>query len=88
MQEAPGSTILRVAYMAASTGSESRPTLPDIEVIHVLPDTVEGKDCIDFENFATIAEDRGEIGKRFAASLRSWSDIEAGDRWPDSASAR
>ena len=63
-------------------------TLPDIEVIHVLPDTVEGKDCIDFENFATIAEDRGEIGKRFAASLRSWSAIEAGDRWPDSASAR
>ena len=63
-------------------------TLPDIEVIHVLPDTVEGKDCIDFESFATVAEDRGEIGKRFAASLRSWSAIEAGDRWPDSVSAR
>ena len=63
-------------------------TLPDIEVIHVLPDTLEGKDCIDFERFATVAEDRGEIGKRFAASLRSWSAIEAGDRWPDSVSAR
>ena len=63
-------------------------TLPDIEVIHVLPDTVEGKDCIDFESYATVAEDRGEIGKRFAASLRSWSAIEAEDRWPDSVSAR
>lgn len=62
--------------------------LPDIEVIHVLPDTVKGKDCIDFESFATFAEDRGEIGKRLAASLRSWSAIKAGDRWPDSASAR
>lgn len=64
------------------------PTLPATEVIHVLPDTVEGKDCIDFESFATVAEDRGEIGKRFAESLRSWSSVEAGDRWPDSASAR
>lgn len=63
-------------------------TLPDIEVIHILPDTVKGKDCIDFESFATVTEDRGEIGKRLAASMRSWSAIEAGDRWPDSASAR
>ena len=63
-------------------------TLPDIEVIHVLPDTEKGKDCIDFESFATVAEDRGEIGKRLAGSLRSWSAIKAGDRWPDAASAR
>ncbi len=59
-----------------------RRALPDIEVIHVLPKTVKDMDCIDFESFATFVEDRGEIGKRFAASLRSWSAIKAGDRWP------
>ena len=61
--------------------------LPDIEVIHVLPKNVEGKDCVDFESFAAAVEDHGEIGTRFAASLRSWSAIAAGDRWPDAASA-
>ena len=63
------------------------PALPDIEVIHVLPKKVEGKDCIDFESFATAIEDRGEIGRRFATSLRNWSAIKAGDRWADAASA-
>ena len=60
--------------------------LPAIEVIHVLPKTVEFKDCVDFESFAAAIEDHGEIGSRFAASLRSWSAIAAGDRWPDAAS--
>ena len=32
--------------------------LPDIEVIHVLPTAVEGMDCIDFEAFAAVVEDR------------------------------
>jgi hypothetical protein len=61
--------------------------LPDIEVIHVLPTAVEGMDCIDFERFAAVVEDRGLIGRRFAASLRGWSGIKAGDRWPDPAAA-
>lgn len=61
------------------------PALPDIEVIHVLPKIAKDMDCIDFESFATFVEDQGEIGKRFAASLRSWSAIEAGDRWPATA---
>ncbi len=59
--------------------------LPDIEVIHVLPKTKQKMDCIDFESFAAVVEDRGTMGNRFAASLRSWSDIKAGDRWPDNA---
>ena len=52
--------------------------LPDIEVIHVLPETVEGMDCIDFETFADVVEDRGQIGRRFATSLRNWVSVEAG----------
>lgn len=57
--------------------------LPEIEVIHVLPKKVkatEGLDCIDFESFAGVVENRGEIGRRFAASLREWAHVEAGHR--------
>ena len=61
--------------------------LPAIEVIHILPKKVGGKDCVDFESFAAAVEDHGDIGRRFAASLRSWSAIAAGDRWPDAVSA-
>lgn len=43
--------------------------LPDIEMIHVLPMAVEGMDCIDFEGLAAVVEDRGQIGRLFAASL-------------------
>lgn len=62
--------------------------LPDIEVIHVLPAAVKGMDCIDFEGFAAVVEEHGKIGERFAASLRNWSAIKAGDRWPDTAPAK
>ena len=61
--------------------------LPDIEVIHVLPETVEGMDCIDYETFAGVVEDRGQIGRRFATSLRNWLSVEAGERYPDSPAA-
>ena len=57
--------------------------LPKIEVIHVLPKkekATEGMDCICFESFAAVVEDRGELGRRFAASLREWACIEAGHR--------
>lgn len=63
-------------------------TLPGLEIIHVLPCKVEGWDCIDFESFAATTEDRGEIGERFAASLRSWFAVKAGDKWPGSASTQ
>ena len=61
--------------------------LPDIEVIHVLPEAVKGMDCIDFESFAAVVEGRGRIGELFAASLRNWRAIKAGDRWPETATA-
>ena len=61
--------------------------LPDIEVIHVLPETVEGMDCINFETFAGVVEDRGQIGRRFATSLRNWVSVETGDRYLDSPAA-
>ena len=61
--------------------------LPDIEVIHVLPEAVKGMDCIDFESVAAVVESHGRVGKLFAASLRSWSAIKAGDRWSETAPA-
>lgn len=61
--------------------------LPDIEVIHVLPEAVKGMDCIDFESVAAVVEGRGRVGELFAAALRSWSVIKAGDRWPETAPA-
>jgi len=57
--------------------------LPKIAVIHVLPKKVEateGMDCIYFESFAAVVENRGEFGKRFAESLREWACVEAGHR--------
>ncbi len=57
-----------------------RPALPEIAVIHVLPKKVEGMDCIGFESFAAVVENRGEFGRRFAASLREWACLEAGHR--------
>ena len=53
---------------------------PCLEVILVLPMVKEGWNCIDFETFAGIVENRGGIGRRFAASLRKWACIEAGLR--------
>ena len=61
--------------------------VPNIEVIHVLPETVEGMDCIDFETFAGVVENRGQMGRRFAISLRNWASVEAGERYPDSLTA-
>ena len=53
-------------------------TLPRLDVILVLPEPKKGWNCIDFETFAGVVEKRGEIGKRFAASLREWTCIKAG----------
>ena len=61
--------------------------LPAIAVIHVLPEAIAGMDCIDFESFAGSVENRGELGGRFAASLRDWAQTEAGDKTPVSQSA-
>ena len=57
--------------------------LPKVAVIHVLPKKVkatEGMDCIDFESFAAVVENGGDFGRRFAASLREWTCVEAGHR--------
>ena len=62
-----------------------RSALPTIGVIHILPKKVDGKDCIDFEYFATIVEGRGELGRRFAGSLRNWASTKAGGRRPGQA---
>ncbi len=55
-------------------------TLPRVEAILVLPEPKKGWNCVDFETFAGVVESRGDIGKRFAASLREWACIEAGSR--------
>ncbi len=55
-------------------------TLPDIEVIHVLPMECDDMDCIAFESFARVVENRGDIGRRFAESLRQWAGVDAGMR--------
>ena len=52
---------------------------PSVGVIHVLPQAIDGKDCIDFETFARVVENQSEIGKRFAESLRNWTRLEAGE---------
>ena len=54
--------------------------LPAIEIIYVVPKVKEGKNCIDFEAFAGVIENRGEIGKRLAVSLREWACAEAGEK--------
>lgn len=54
--------------------------LPVIEIIYIVPTAIEGRDCIDFETLAGVVENRGEIGKRLAASLREWVCTEAGDK--------
>lgn len=57
--------------------------IPKIAVIHVLPKkakATEGMDCIYFESFAAVVENRGELGSRFAASLREWACVEAGHK--------
>ena len=54
------------------------PTLPQIEIIYVLPEARDGIDkYIDFEDFARVAEKTGEVGQRFAMSLREWARNEA-----------
>ncbi|MCY4558943.1 MAG: hypothetical protein OXF79_21720 [Chloroflexi bacterium] len=62
--------------------------LPDIEVIHVLPGSRKAMQCIDFKSFAIAVEEQGEIGERFAASLRTWAGVEAGNKGPTAASGR
>ena len=61
-----------------------RSKLPDMEVIYVVPNAVPGLDCIDFERFARVVENRGDAGRRFAASLEQWACVLAGEKQPDS----
>ena len=59
------------------------PDLPSLEVIHVLPcipEDSEGMDIIDFRSFADVVKPCGEIGARFADSLRKWSKDKPGER--------
>ena len=57
--------------------------LPTLEVSHVLPRASHSMTCIDFETFACVVQDRGEIGKLFALYLRQWACIEAGTTPPN-----
>ena len=54
------------------------------KIIYILPKNcsgkVDGEKVIDFCNFASIIEKRGEIGRRFAESLREWVKSPAGSR--------
>ena len=59
-------------------------TLPDIEVIHILPKAEHALDCIDFASFADAVQHQGKIGRRFAASLRAWARVNAGGPHEDS----
>ena len=54
------------------------PSLPELQVIHVVPTRKDNMDSIDFETFASIVQSRGEIGSEFAQYLRRWASIEAG----------
>ena len=54
----------------------------NLEVIYILPEKcptkVGGKKVIDFYECASVIEQRGEMGKRFAESLRRWVEQPAG----------
>ena len=50
------------------------------KLVVVAPRTVEGYACVDFESFADIVKDCGEIGRAFADSLRTWANKPAGSR--------
>ncbi len=52
------------------------------EVIYILPEPDGSKKVITFEEFASVVEGRGDIGKRFAQSLRSWAKVKAGSPQP------
>lgn len=51
-----------------------------LEVIHVLPEQGCGENTIDFGAFSEAVEHRGDVGRRFAESLRRWRDTLAGER--------
>ena len=51
-----------------------------LEVVHVLPSKEPGRNTIDFGSVAEVVEQRGDIGRRFAGSLRRWCATPAGDR--------
>ena len=51
-----------------------------LKLVVVAPRAVEGYACVDFESFADIVKDCGEIGRAFADSLRTWADTPAGSR--------
>ena len=59
---------------------EIRANASKLEVIHVLPKQERGKNTIDFCCFAEAVEQRGDVGRRFADSLRKWRDTPAGNR--------
>ncbi len=59
----------------------------NLRVIYILPrkspTKAGGKRVIDFCEFASTVEQRGEMGKRFAESLRRWVEQPAGSCKPD-----
>lgn len=57
--------------------------LPPLEVIHVLPEAGPYMECIDFDTFASVVQNRGEFGKWFAHYLRQWARCDAGTARPN-----
>lgn len=55
---------------------------PAIEIVYVVPDVHPKHESIDFEEFAKIAESRGEVGRILAKHLRNWKKIKAGSQDP------
>ena len=51
-----------------------------VEVIFVLPESLEQANCIGIEHVAGVVKGRGEIGRCFATYLRKWSRQKAGSR--------
>ena len=83
--EAPSDDLRTKMYADRSTGVfkyidsiEFAEKLPSLKTILVLPKCIEGWFCINFKTVAEVVEDQGEIGKRFASSLRQWSRSPAG----------
>ena len=52
------------------------------EVIYIMPKRNANKKVITFKEFANVVEGRGDIGNRFARSLRSWAEVKAGSDKP------
>ncbi len=54
------------------------------EIIYVIPREydIPSAELITFEQFASVVEKQGDLGKRFAKSLREWAEVDAGSARP------